>query len=80
MTTENSAAPKLTDAANRSTGSFELVLGPVIMALIGLLLDGVFGTRPILTIVLTIWGALGASVAIFYRYRRQVAGVGGDAR
>ena len=53
MTTENSPTT-LTDAAHRSSGSFELVLGPVMMALLGLLLDGVFGTKPVLTIVFTI--------------------------
>ncbi|MCB0951222.1 MAG: AtpZ/AtpI family protein [Microthrixaceae bacterium] len=74
MTTENSPTT-LTDAAHRSSGSFELVLGPVMMALLGLLLDGVFGTKPVLTIVFTVWGALGATVAIYYRYRHQVATV-----
>jgi F0F1-type ATP synthase assembly protein I len=73
MTTDNSASPALTDAAHRSAGSFELVLGPVIMALLGLLLDGVFGTRPLLTVLFTIWGALGAGVSIYFRYRHQFA-------
>lgn len=73
MTTENSASPALTDAAHRSAGSFELVLGPVIMALLGLLLDGVFGTRPLLTVLFTIWGALGAGISIYFRYRHQFA-------
>ncbi|MFV0317151.1 MAG: AtpZ/AtpI family protein [Microthrixaceae bacterium] len=73
MTTDTPATPALTEAANRSSGSFELVLGPVLMALLGLALDGVFGTRPILTVTLTIWGALGAGVAIYYRYRHQAA-------
>lgn len=73
MTTENSASPALTDAAHRSAGSFELVLGPVIMALLGLLLDGVFGTRPLLTLLFTIWGAFGAGMSIYFRYRHQFA-------
>lgn len=75
MTTENSVSPALTDAAHRSAGSFELVLGPVIMALFGLLLDGAFGTRPLLTVLFTIWGALGAGVSIYFRYRHQFAAV-----
>ncbi len=75
MTTENSAARALTDAAHRSAGSFELVLGPVIMALIGLVLDGVLGTRPLLTVLLTLWGALGAAVSIYFRYRHQMRSV-----
>lgn len=73
MTTEKPASAALTDAAHRSAGSFELVLGPVVMALIGLLLDGIFGTRPLLTVVFTIWGALGAGASIYFQYRRQFA-------
>ncbi|MCZ7631159.1 MAG: AtpZ/AtpI family protein [Microthrixaceae bacterium] len=75
MTTDNPVSPALTDAAHRSAGSFELVLGPVVMALVGLLLDGAFGTRPLLTVLFTIWGALGAGASIYFRYRRQYATV-----
>ncbi|MCB1270409.1 MAG: AtpZ/AtpI family protein [Microthrixaceae bacterium] len=75
MTSDTSASEALAQAAHRSAGSFELVLGPVLMALVGLLLDGVFGTRPLLTVLFTIWGALGAGVSIYFRYRHQYATV-----
>lgn len=72
MTTETPPTPVLTDAAKRSTGSFELVLGPVLMALLGLAVDGWLGTRPLFTLLFTVWGAIGAAVSIYYRYRHQV--------
>lgn len=71
MMTENPPPPVLTDAANRSSGSFELVLGPVLMALLGLAIDSWLGTRPVFTVLFTVWGAIGATVAIYYRYRHQ---------
>lgn len=80
MNPENSAKEAFASAAHRSAGSFELVLGPVIMALLGLLLDGVFGTRPLLTVLFTIWGALGAGVSIYFRYRHQYAAATAEAR
>ncbi len=73
MTTDTPSTPVLTDAAQRSSGSFELVLGPVLMALVGLMIDSWLGTRPVFTLVLTVWGMVGAAVAIYYRYRQQIA-------
>jgi len=73
MTTDRSTPPALTDAANRSSGSFELVLGPVLMALIGLALDRWLGTAPLFVLLLTLWGAAGAGISIYFRYRRQIA-------
>ena len=77
MTTDPSQTPALTGAAQRSSGSFELVLGPVLMALLGLLVDGWLGTRPLFTLLFTVWGVVGAAVAIYFRYRHQVAMVAG---
>jgi F0F1-type ATP synthase assembly protein I len=72
MTSENPSTPAFTDAARRSTGSFELVLGPVLMALVGLLVDRWLGTAPLFILLFTAWGAVGAFVSIYYRYREQV--------
>jgi F0F1-type ATP synthase assembly protein I len=73
MPNDPASQPTLTSAANRSAGSFELVLGPVLMALIGLAIDKALGTTPLFILLFTFWGAAGAAVGIYYRYRRQMA-------
>lgn len=72
MTSENPSTPAFTDAARKSTGSFELVLGPVLMALVGLLLDRWLGTAPLFILLFTVWGAAGAFVSLYFRYREQI--------
>ncbi len=72
MTSENPSTPAFTDAARRSTGSFELVLGPVLMALVGLVLDRWLGTAPLFILLFTVWGAVGAFVSLYFRYREQI--------
>jgi len=55
-------------------GSFELVVSPLLLALLGLWLDrSVFGTTPVLTIVFAILGLVGALIKIFYTYRLKMA-------
>lgn len=76
MSTDRPPTAALADAAHRSSGSFELVLGPVLMALIGLFIDSKADTRPLFTLVLTVWGMAGAFVLIYYRYRRQMESSG----
>jgi F0F1-type ATP synthase assembly protein I len=63
---------ELSNGMHRSTGSFELVLGPVLMGLIGLLLDRCLDTTPLLTIVLAIVGFAGAAVNLYYGYKHQM--------
>jgi F0F1-type ATP synthase assembly protein I len=55
-----------------STGGLDLVLTGVVFALVGLWLDRRFGLTPILTIVLTIVGFVGAVLNIYYRYIRDI--------
>lgn len=59
----------LTQGVHRSSGSFELVLGAVLFALLGLVIDRALGTTPWLTIVLAVAGFAGATISIAYRYR-----------
>lgn len=75
MTTDPPPTPALADAARRSSASFEMVLGPVLMALLGLLVDNWLGTRPVFILVFTLWGLVGAAASVYYRYRRQIAAV-----
>lgn len=60
---------------NRSHGSFELVVSPLILALIGFWIDGQVGTRPVVTIVAAVLGVAGAAVLAYYRYRADMAAV-----
>ena len=61
------------EGINASSGSYELVFAAVILGLVGFGLDTWFGTRPLLTIILSCVGFLGAAVSIFYRYRYAMA-------
>lgn len=56
----------------QSTGGFDLVLTGVVFALAGLWLDRRFGLTPLLTIVLTVVGFVGAVLNIYYRYIRDI--------
>lgn len=64
---------ELTNGMHRSTGSFELVLGPLLMALIGFFLDRWLGTLPWLTVSLGVFGLVGACVNLYYRYQLEMA-------
>ncbi len=63
----------LTQSLHRSTGSYELVLGAVIFALFGLLVDRTIGTTPWLTVVFAVFGFFGAAVSIYFRYQHAMA-------
>ncbi len=57
---------------NQSSGSFELVLAPVILALLGLGLDRWIGTTPLFTIVLAVAGMVGSWAKQYYSYRTAI--------
>jgi F0F1-type ATP synthase assembly protein I len=63
---------ELTNGMHRSTGSFELVLGPLLMAVIGFFLDRWLGTGPWLTIALAVLGLAGVCVNLYYGYRNEM--------
>lgn len=63
----------LTQGLHRSTGSYELVLGAVLFALFGLLVDRAIGTTPWLTVAFAVFGFVGAAVSIYYRYQQTMA-------
>ena len=54
----------------RSHGGFDLVLAPVLLAMVGLWLDTQFGIRPVLTLTLLVLGAVGATLKVYYDWRR----------
>jgi len=57
-------------AFRRSSGGFDLVLGPVLMALVGLWIDSLVGTTPIIAIVFLVGGSVGAVFKVYYEYQR----------
>jgi F0F1-type ATP synthase assembly protein I len=59
----------------RSAGAYELVLGALLFALGGWLLDGWIGTRPILTCLGAVFGFTAACASLYYRYRNAYAEV-----
>ncbi|MEM9202359.1 MAG: AtpZ/AtpI family protein [Actinomycetota bacterium] len=60
----------LHNAFRRSSGGFDLVLGPVLMALLGLWIDSATNTRPLFTLVLFFAGAAGAVLKVYYEFQR----------
>lgn len=63
---------ELTEQMNRSTGSYELVLSPLILALIGYGLDRWFATVPLFTVLLAVLGLVGACIKIYYGYSAEM--------
>lgn len=57
-------------AFRRSSGGFDLVLGPVLMALVGLWVDSLVGTTPIIAIVFLVGGFVGAVFKVYFEYQR----------
>ena len=53
----------------RSTGSYELVVSPLLLGLIGWFVDGWLGTTPVLTVAFTVIGVAGAAVKLYYGYK-----------
>lgn len=50
-------------------GAMELVFPPVIFTLLGVWLDGMLGTGPLLAIALFFFSVAGTTVSAYYRYR-----------
>jgi F0F1-type ATP synthase assembly protein I len=62
-----------TTSVQESHGSFELVLSPVILGLIGWLIDRQAGTGPWITIVAVVFGLSGAVVKLVSQYKARMA-------
>ena len=53
--------------------ALSLVVGPVVFAFVGFLLDRALGTGPVFLVALGIFGFLGAVLALYFRYQAAVA-------
>ena len=56
------------DLSSANTGAFELVLTPLLFALIGYFIDGALGIRPVLTFALGFLGFAGAVLRLYFDY------------
>ena len=63
---------ELTRSVRRSSGSYELVAGAVLLGLVGFGLDRITGYTPWLTVSMSVLGFMGAAISIFYRYREAM--------
>lgn len=63
---------ELTNQLNNSHGSFELVLSPLILALIGMWIDSQIGSGPWVTVVFAVVGVLGATASLYLRYQAKM--------
>ena len=70
---DDSQGRELTQQLHRSTGSYELVLSPVILGVFGWLLDGWLGTTPIITVIAVVVGLAGAVAKLYYGYEAEMA-------
>ncbi|MEJ5256218.1 MAG: AtpZ/AtpI family protein [Acidimicrobiales bacterium] len=63
---------EVTQQMYKSSGGFELAFSPVILALLGLLLDRSIGTTPIVTVTFAVVGFAGVCVKLFYGYKTEM--------
>ena len=63
---------ELTEQMHRTTGGFELVFSPLLLALVDYGLDRWLGTLPVFTIVFAVVGLVGAVVKLYCTYRLEM--------
>lgn len=51
--------------------SLELVVGPLLLALLGVWIDSLAGTAPVFAISLLVFGAIGATISAYFRYQAR---------
>lgn len=61
-----------TEQMGRATGGYELVLSPLLLALVGYGLDRLFDTLPIFTISFAVLGLVGTVIKLYYSYRSEM--------
>jgi len=58
------------DALSRA---FEFAAGPVVMGVIGWLIDLAAGTGPLFLVIFAVFGVVGSFVSFYYRYQAETA-------
>lgn len=67
-------------SANNSSGSYELVLSPVIFGLLGWWVDGLLGTRPLVTVIAAVFALVAAGTKIYLEYTESMRRHADDRR
>ena len=62
----------ITEQVGRSSGGYELVFSPLLLALIGFGIDKMLGTLPFITILFAVLGLVGVVVKIYFQYRNEM--------
>lgn len=70
---DTSQRRELSQSMHRSLGSYELVLSPLLLALLGLWLDRTIDTTPLFTILFAAVGFAGACIKIYYQYDAEMS-------
>lgn len=63
---------ELTQEMHRTTGGYELVFSPLLLALVGFGIDKLLGTVPVFTIAFAVLGVVGAVVKIVFQYNSEM--------
>jgi F0F1-type ATP synthase assembly protein I len=66
---ERSQGREFTQQLNQTSGSYELVLAPAVLVLLGYLADGWLGTRPVLTWIAVFFAVVGAAIKVVLMVR-----------
>lgn len=69
---DTSQRREFTQQMGKSSGSYELVLSPVLFALLGYLIDHWLGTVPVFTVVFAVVALLGVTVKIYFSYKHDM--------
>jgi F0F1-type ATP synthase assembly protein I len=72
MDVDTAQRREVTEGLWRSSGGYELVFSPLLLALVGLWIDHSIGTTPLLTVAAAVLGFLGAVVKLWYGYKHDM--------
>lgn len=72
MDVDTAQRREVTEGLWRSSGGYELVVSPLLLALVGLWIDKSVGTTPLLTVLLAVLGFAGATVKLWYGYKHDM--------
>ncbi len=71
---------EITEQLNSSHGSYELVVSPVVLGLLGVWIDSKLESGPWFAVGLAVFGVVGAVVKVYLDYRLRMAAVDAASR
>jgi F0F1-type ATP synthase assembly protein I len=72
VSVNHSQRREITKSMYRSSGSYELVMSPLLLALLGFLVDRWLGTTPFITAAAAVIGFAGACVKLYFGYKTEM--------